>query len=58
MENQPSPRKISPSPKETFERALKLVRSQAAIRDDIMRVSRDAAIKLQEERGPIMLYGL
>ena len=58
MENQVSPEIISPSPKETFERVLTHVRKQTAIRNEIMRVARESAIKLQEERGPIMLYGL
>jgi|GEM_PF-6809013 hypothetical protein len=58
MENNAPLRIISPTPREAFERALAYVRNQTAIREDIMRVAREAAIKLQDERGPIMLYGL
>ena len=58
MEKQPSPEKISPSPRETFERALALVRNQTVMREDIMRVSLETAARLQKNRGPIMPYGL
>tara|TARA_B100000497_G_C7317588_1_gene212519 strand:- start:349 stop:525 length:177 start_codon:yes stop_codon:yes gene_type:complete len=58
METNTSPQEVSPTPKETFERALKLVRNQTIMREDIMRFSLESAIRLQENRGPIMLYGL
>jgi len=58
MENRTSPQKNSPTPRETFERALELVRNQTMMREDIMRFSLESAIRLQENRGPIMLYGL
>ncbi|MBL6891719.1 MAG: hypothetical protein ISR22_06710 [Candidatus Poseidoniaceae archaeon] len=58
MENNSSPQEVSPTPSETFERALKLVRNQTIMREDIMRFSLESAIRLQENRGPIMLYGL
>ncbi|MFL2985109.1 MAG: hypothetical protein ACJZ5B_06480 [Candidatus Poseidoniaceae archaeon] len=58
MENHSSPQEVSPTPSETFERALKLVRNQTIMREDIMRFSLESAIRLQENRGPIMLYGL
>ena len=58
MENHASPQKVSPTPRETFARALKLVRNQTIMREDIMRFSLESAIRLQENRGPIMLYGL
>lgn len=58
MENYTPPQKVSPSPRETFARALKLVRNQTIMREDIMRFSLESAIRLQEGRGPIMLYGL
>ncbi|MBT7460138.1 MAG: hypothetical protein HN794_03760 [Euryarchaeota archaeon] len=58
METNTSPQVVSPTPRETFERALKLVRNQTIMREDIMRFSLESAIRLQENRGPIMLYGL
>ena len=58
METHTSPQEISPTPRETFERALALVRNQTIMREDILRFSRESAIRLQENRGPIMLYGL
>ena len=36
MENSTSPQKNSPTPRETFERALELVRNQTMMREDIM----------------------
>jgi hypothetical protein len=58
METHTSPQEISPTPRETFERALALVRNQTIMREDILRFSLESAIRLQENRGPIMLYGL
>lgn len=58
METHTSPEEISPTPRETFERALALVRNQTIMREDILRFSLESAIRLQENRGPIMLYGL
>jgi len=58
MEKQNPPEKNSPSPRETFERALALVRNQTIMREDIMRFSLETAARLQKNRGPIMLYGL
>ena len=58
METNTSPQVVSPTPRETFARALKLVRNQTIMREDIMRFSLESAIRLQENRGPIMLYGL
>ena len=58
MENHASPQEVGPTPRETFARALKLVRNQTIMREDIMRFSLESAIRLQENRGPIMLYGL
>ena len=43
-------------PQVTFERALERVRSQIAIRNDIMRASLKTAQRLQEGRGTFMLY--
>ncbi|MDP6334576.1 MAG: hypothetical protein QF479_08085 [Candidatus Poseidoniaceae archaeon] len=58
MENHQPSQKISPTPRETFERALRLVKNQTILREDIMRFCLESAIRLQETRGPIMLYGL
>ena len=58
METHTSPEEISPTPRETFERALALVRNQTIMREDILRFSLESAIRLQENRGPIRLYGL
>ena len=57
MESQPKKAPAKAPPEVTFERALERVRSQIEIRNDIMRASLETALRLQEGRGPFMLYG-
>ena len=57
MESQPKKAPAKAPPEVTFERALERVRSQIEIRNDIMRASLETALRLQEGRGTIMLYG-
>ena len=56
MESQSKKTPAKAPPEVTFERALERVRSQIAIRNDIMRASFETAQRLQEGRGNFMLY--